>query len=50
VGKGGIIVCSVIGNKKCPPSTVTSVLITRVEDIAMEEQCITRIKLHVDQW
>ena len=37
MGKGGIIVCSVVGNKKCPSSPVTSVLITCVEDITMEE-------------
>ena len=36
-----IIGSSVVGNEECPASVVTTVLITTMEDIAMEEECIS---------
>ena len=37
----GIIGSSIVGNEECPASVVTTVLITTMEDIAMEEECIS---------
>ena len=47
--KCGIVGCSIVGCHKGPPPFVTAVLVALVEDIAVEEESISRFQFHVKQ-
>ena len=44
-----IITGPVVGNEEGPPSAVTLVLVTAMEDIAVEEESISWLHLHLHQ-
>ena len=49
MGKDWIIGDTVIGDEESPASPVTVVLITTMENIAVEEESITCLYLHLNQ-
>ena len=47
--KCGIVGGHVEGNEEGPPPVVTAVLVALVEDIAVEEESISRFQFHMKQ-
>ncbi len=45
-----VIAGSVVGNEEGPLLTITPILVTAMEHIAVEEQSISRLHLYFYQW
>lgn len=45
-----VIICPVEGHQECPTSIIRSVLVTSVEHIAVEKECVSGFHLSVNQW
>ena len=49
MGQDRVVWCSVISYEEGPPSPVTIILVTTMEDVTVEEKCITWFQLHINK-